>query len=305
MDLFETRGEKLLEEFCKKFPDGSTEGSNQVLPPYYLTKHQETENDVNEARKDFDQQDEECKSKNKKRGDKLRGMAVNQTGDLTEREVYKLLFNCKVPNGYEFLSIHSFELDIKPKDRDQRPYKRALRSELPSFPDNIPMDIELDFAVIVGNVGAIGIEVKSFSTAQNLDEATKDNSLDKAEKQLTGGEGFLGALMSTVSGGSVLPYVRVICVPNDSTPSPSAKSHDGSYRLNSDIISQPQKFNSMLELFVKELIEQKAKATFTEQQFSRFTKFVVGLWTSESDSTGLVGLNKVAKGIYLVTSSLI
>ena len=54
----------------------------------------------------------------------------------------------------------------------------------------------------------------------------------------------------------------------------------------------------MLELFVQELIKQEmAEATFTEQQFSRFTKFVVGLWTSELDSTWLVGLNKVAKVI--------
>ena len=151
------------------------------------------------------------------------------------------------------------------------------------------MNIELDFLVLVRNVGVIGIEVKSSSAAQNL---------DKAEKQLIGGERFLGALMSTISGGSVLPYVRVICMPNESAPSPSAKSHNGSYQLNSNIISQPQKFNSMLELFVKELIEQKkARATFTEQQFYRFTKFVVGLWTSESDPTGLVGLNKVATGI--------
>ena len=148
------------------------------------------------------------------------------------------------------------------------------------------MNIELDFLVLVRNVGVIGIEVKSSSAAQNL---------DKAEKQLIGGERFLGALMSTVSGASVLPYVRVVCVPNDSTPSPSAKSHDSSYQLNSDIISQPQKFNSMLELFVKELLkQQKAEATFTEQQFSRFTKLVVGLWTSESDPTGLVGLNKAS-----------
>ena len=269
---FETRGERVLNESCKKFPDGSTEGSNHVLPPYYLTKHPETESDVNEAREAFDQQDEEYKKqkKNKKHGGILRGMAVNQTGDLAEREVYKLLYNCKVQKGYEFLSIHSFELDTKkqPRHQVQRPYESALRSELPSFPPNIPLNIELDFLVLVRNVGVIGIEVKSSSTSQN----PKDNPLDKAEKQLTGGKKFLGALMSTVSGGSVLPYVRVICVPNDSTPSPSAKSHDGSYRLNSDIISQPQKFNSMLELFVKELIEQKAEATFTEPNFCSLTR---------------------------------
>ena len=118
----------MLAEYCNGFPDGSTEGSNHILPPYYLTKHPETQNDVTEARNDFNQQDEEYKSKNKKHGGKLGGMADNQTGDLAERQVFKLLFKCKVQKGYEFLSIHSFELDTKkpPKHHEQRPYESAL-----------------------------------------------------------------------------------------------------------------------------------------------------------------------------------
>ena len=97
------------------------------------------------------------------------------------------------------------------------------------MPSSTKMNIELDCVVLVQNIGIIGIEIKSTGSA---------NSIAVAEKQLTGGKNFFTSLMSTISPqATTLPYVRVICVPNDTTPSPTAKTSNGSYLLNRDIIS--------------------------------------------------------------------
>ena len=97
------------------------------------------------------------------------------------------------------------------------------------------------------------------------------------------------ALMTTISGASVvLPYVRVICVPNDPSPSPLTKSAHDSYQLNRDMTSQAKDFNRMFEKFVSDLIAQKANVTFSEQQFARFVRFVVGLWISKPTPSGVV-----------------
>ena len=97
------------------------------------------------------------------------------------------------------------------------------------------------------------------------------------------------ALMATVSGTSVvLPYVRVICVPNEPSPSPLIKSTHDSYQLNQDVVSQPKDFNCMFEKCVSDLITQKANVAFSEQQFARFVRFVVGLWISKPTPSGVV-----------------
>ena len=115
------------------------------------------------------------------------------------------------------------------------------------------------------------------------------NSISKAESQLAGGSKFLRALMAAIAGTSVvLPYVRVICVPNDPSPSPTAKSMHGSYRLNGDVISQPKDFQSMFETFVQDLVGQKAHVSFSEHQFARFIRLVVGLWSSKPTPSGVI-----------------
>ena len=125
------------------------------------------------------------------------------------------------------------------------------------------------------------MEVKSSATG---------NSISKAESQLAGGSKFLRALMAAVAGTSVvLPYVQVICVPNDPSPSPTAKSALGSYRLNEDVISRPNDFYRMFELqFVQDLIAEKANVSFSEHQFARFMRLVVGLWSSKPTPSSVV-----------------
>ena len=111
-----------------------------------------------------------------------------------------------------------------------------------------------------------------------------------AENQLTGGSKFLRALMAAVAGTSVvLPYVQVICVPNDPSPSLLTKSALASYRLNEDVISQQKDFHHMFDQFVQDLITEKANVAFSsEQQFVCFVRFVVGLWSSNPTPSGVV-----------------
>ena len=44
----------------------------------------------------------------------------------------------------------------------------------------------------------------------------------------------------------------------------------------------------MLDLFVQDLIAEKANVAFSEQQFVRFMRFVVGLWNLKSTPSGMV-----------------
>ena len=66
----------------------------------------------------------------------------------------------------------------------------------------------------------------------------------------------------------------VYLCPQRSLPTKSAL---GSYRLNEDVISQQKEFHCMFDLFVQDLIAEKANVAFSEQQFARFVRFVVVL----------------------------
>ena len=135
--------------------------------------------------------------------------------------------------------------------------------------------------MFIRNVGVIGIEVKS---------SPEGGSISTAERQLTGGQKLFTALMSAIEKKlkSTLPYVRVICVLNDSSPSPPSSMKTDSYRLNRDIISDQSKFERMWNIFVEDLLVQKRNSTFSDPNFDVFTKTIVGLWSSKRGPSGLV-----------------
>ena len=116
------------------------------------------------------------------------------------------------------------------------------------------------------------------------------------ENQLTGGSKYLRALMAAVAGISVvLPYIRVICVPNYPFLSLATKSALDSYRLNGNVISQPNDFYRMIEQFVQDLIAKNDNVAFSEQQFARFMRLVIGLWNSELTPSGVRALESVSR----------
>ena len=275
MGPLETRGKKILDDFCESFPAISLNRSNHVLPPYFISTLVETRDPA--TNKILPNPLRHLSEKEERQ---LQGIETRQTGEMAEHDIFKLIHDrSRKAETHQFLAINTLELDTSGM---QHQYEDALQTELPSFPPGIPLNIELDVVVFVRNLGVIGMEVKSTNSTK---------SMTKAEQQLTNGQHLFGALMSSVSGHSptaTLPYVRVICIPNDPNSSPSDKTIDGSHLLNKDVISKPEVFHRLWNVFVQELVAQRSVSTFTDPEFEKFTKISVGLWSSKCTPKGLV-----------------
>ena len=100
MGPLETNGQKVLEEFCKDFPDVRSEGSNHMLPPYFLSKFPEARNELTNTIDPNPQ-----KLFTVKDGNRLKGIETGQTGEMAERQIFKLLhdLSCKSQQGTNFI----------------------------------------------------------------------------------------------------------------------------------------------------------------------------------------------------------
>ena len=216
-----------------------------------------------------------------KEQNQLRGIETGKTGELAEHKAFMAMHNLSLQEHPQcFLSLHTLDLDTKSKRCSKR---MQLLQELPKLSDQLNTRLELDVVVLVADLGVISVEVKSSASKENI---------AKADKQLNESERFFTSIMSAIEDNTKtaipIPFVRVICVPDETSPSPSSKTVSGCHILHQDIISCSSRLKIYWDTFLGELFEKKVSSTFSVHDFNRFTKLVVGLWSSKSAPSGLV-----------------